>query len=57
MENSMEFLPKVKIKTAIWSSNFNSGIYLKKTKTLNEKYVHFNVHCKTINNSQGIEAT
>ena len=39
MENSMEFLSKIKNRTTIWSGNAISGYYLKKLKALLWKYI------------------
>ena len=33
------------------------GIYMKNVKTNLKKYMHLNVHCSTIYNSQDMEAT
>ena len=58
MENSIEFPQKIKNRTIIQPRNSTSGIYPKKMKTLNslKRYMHPNVHCSIIYNSQDMGA-
>ena len=58
MENSIEFPQKIKNRTIIQPRNSTSGIYPKKMRTLNslKRYMHPNVHCSIIYNSQDMGA-
>ena len=53
-----KFLKELKIELPYDPASPLLGIYLKKTKALIQKgYLHANVHCSTVYNSQGMEAT
>jgi len=58
MENSIEFPQKIKNRTIIQPRNSTLGIYPKKMKTLIslKRFMHPNVHCSIIYNSQDMEA-
>ena len=58
MENSLELPQKNKNKAAIWSSNFTNEYFPKKSKKLIWKdiYLHTNIHCSIIYNSQVMDA-
>ena len=53
----MEFPQKLKIDLPYDPAMPLLGIYPEKMKTNLERYIHHNVHCSTIYNSQGMEAT
>ena len=53
MENSMEVPQKIKTRTSIWPSNFNSEYLSKGIQNTNSKrYMYTCVHCSIIYNSQ-----
>ena len=54
----MDIPQKLKNRTAIWSSNFTSEYLPEENKNINlKRYMHANVHCGIIYNSQDVEAT
>ena len=58
MENSMEFLQKIKNKTAKWSCNSSSGYLSKENENSSLKsYMYCSFHCSISNNSQDTEET
>ena len=58
MENNMEPPKEIKSRTTIQSSNFTSGYLPEENKNTDlKRYMHPNVHCSTIYNSQDMEAT
>ena len=58
MENSMEVPQNTKERATIGSSNPTPRYISKENKNNNsERYMHPNVHCSTIYNSQDMEAT
>ena len=56
MVNSTEVLLKTKNRTIIWSSNPTPGHIFRENHN-SKRYMHPNVHCSTIYNSQDMEAT
>ena len=56
MENSMELPQKTKNRATIWPCNHTPG-HLSREKHDPKGYMHPNVHCSTVYNSQDIEAT
>ena len=58
MENSMEIPQKTKNRTTITSSNSTPGYLYEENKNINlKRYMHPEVHCSIIHNSQDMEAT
>ena len=57
METSMEVPSKTKIELPFDRAIPFLGMYLEKTKINLKSYMHPNVHCSTIYNSQDMEAT
>ena len=56
VENSIKFAVKTKYRVAIWFSNL-SAEHISGENYNSKRYMHPNVHCRTIYNSQDIEAT
>jgi len=56
MENSIEIAQKTKNRTIILSCNATPGPISRENYKL-KRYMHANVHCSTIYNSQDMEAT
>ena len=56
LENSMEPSQKTKNGTTIWHSNPTPG-HISGENYNSKRYMHPNVHCRTIYNSQDMEAT
>ena len=56
MENNMKFPQKIENRTTIWSSNCIPG-HISRENHKSKRYIHTNVQCSTIYNSQDIEAT
>lgn len=58
MENSMDILQEISIRTTIWLSNPISGYLCKRTEIRVLKiYLYCHVHCSIIHNSQEVETT
>ena len=57
VENSMEFPPRVKNGSALWSSNSTSGNIPEETWNTNLKNICGHIHCNVIYNSQAVKAT
>ena len=58
MENSMEFLQKIKSEPALWSSDSTSGYLFKETQNTDLKeYMHPYIYFIIIYSSQTMEAT
>ena len=56
MENNMKVPYKTKNRATIWSSNPTPG-HISRENYNSKGYMHPNVHCSTIYNSQDMEAT
>ena len=58
MENSMDILQEISIRTTIWLSNPISGYLPKRTEIRVLKiYLYWHVRCSIIDNSQEVETT
>ena len=58
MKNSIQVPQKIKHRTTSWPSNSTSGYISEESQNTNSKrYMHPNVHCNIIYNSQITEAT
>ena len=56
MKDNIEIPQKIENGTTIWSCNWTLGQISGENHSL-KKYMHPNVHCSAINNSQDMEAT
>ena len=58
MENNIEVPQKIKSRTTIWSSNFTAGSLSEGNRTtILKRYLHSQVHCSLIHNSQDMKTT
>ena len=58
MENSMDFLQKIKTRTALWSSNSTSEYLSEENENTNlKRYMQPNSHHSIIDNSQDMETS
>ena len=58
LENNVEIPQKIKNRTTIHSSNSTLGYLLKENENTNwKRYMHLNVHCGILYNSQDIEVS